>query len=210
MKKIKCPTLRLNVVTLFVLIFCMPAYSATKSKPSQSSNDFYLSLGNLCEYVGKIQTDSNGGKNFCSFTPSLSLNYDYFVIPDFALSPEIGATLPKSGRDSNIKTMTLYALMNGKYKTSYVNFIVGAGVYLTRIWGPGGDETLNNGNSSDSFPLPKDPVYTRNFIVNLGVSNEFSQDISGELYTYIFNALKKEDRSFSLGFSLSYHFGEIL
>ncbi|MBC7713870.1 MAG: hypothetical protein H7177_11055 [Rhizobacter sp.] len=208
MNKIKYPTIRLCVVTFLVLTFCSPAFCATKS--SQSSNDLYVSLGNLCEYVGKIQTDANGGKNICSFMPSLSMNYDYFATGDFAFSPEIGATLPKSGRDENIKTMTLFALLNGKYKTGSVNLIAGVGLYYTRIWGPGGDETLNNGNSSDSFPLPKDPVYTRNFIVNLGIQNVFSKDISGELYTYVFNALKKEDRAFSVGFSVSYHFGEVL
>ncbi len=188
----------------------LPAHSA-KSSASNSSNDLYASLGNLCEYIGEIQTDDKGGKNFCSFLPVLSLSYDYFIDKSsFALSPQIGASLPKSGRDENIKRMTMFALMNAKYKTNYVNLMGGLGFYFTRIWGPGGEESLNNGNSSDSFPLPKDPVYTRNVIVNLGVSADLSKEVSAELYTYVFNALKKEDRAFSAGLSLSYHFGEIL
>jgi hypothetical protein len=208
MKKINFPLSRLSLVTLTILFIGLPAYSAKSSV--QSTNDFYTSLGNLCEYVGKIQTDENGGKNFCSFMPTVSMNYDYTLVPDFALSPQLGATLPKSGRDENINSMTLFALLNGKYRTSLVNLTGGAGLYITRIWGPGGDETLNNGNSSDAFPLPKDAVYSRNFILNLGISKDFSKEISGELYTYIFNALKNEDRALSLGLSLSYHFGDVL
>ena len=208
MNKIKYPTLRLFTITSLMLLFCFPALCAKKNAPSP--NDFYISGGNLCEYIGKIQTSADGGKNFCSFMPSFSLNYDYFTSTDFAISPEIGATLPKSGRDSNIKTMALYTLLNAKFKTSFVNIFAGAGLYFTRIWGPGGDETLNNGNSSDSFPLPKEAVYTKNLIVQLGISNEFSKEISGEIYTYIFNALKKEDRAVSAGVSLSYHFGDVL
>ena len=206
MKKLKYPTLRLCLFAFFIL----GSASAHSAQPASSNGDLTVSLGNLCEYVGKIQTNESGDKNICSFMPSLSMNYDYFFTNKFALSPQIGATLPKSGRDEHIKSMTLFALLNSKYKTSYVNFIGGVGLYYTRIWGPGGEETLNNGNASDSFPLPKDPVYTRNFIVNLGLGLDFTKDISGELYTYVFNALESEDRAFSVGVNLSYHFGEVL
>lgn len=175
-----------------------------------ASTDLNVSLGNLCEYVGQIQTDEEGGKNFCSFLPSLSSSLDYQFMPGFILSPQLGATLPKSGRDENIKRMTMYALLNAKYKTHYVNFITGLGLYFTRISGPGGEALLNNGNSTDSFPLPKEAVYTRNFIVNLGLGFDFTKEWSAEAYTYIFNTLKSEDRAFSLGLSATYHFGEVL
>ncbi len=197
----------LFALTAFV---SLPAYAVNKSS-SQLSNDTYISLGNLCEYVGKIQTDDKGGKNFCSFLPILSLGHDYFFNnSDFAIAPQIGASFPKSGRDENINRMTMFALLNGKYKTQYVNLYAGGGLYFTRIWGPGGEEILNNGNSTDSFPLPKDAVYTRNMIMNLGLSADLTKEVSAEIYTFIFNALKKEDRAFSLGLNLSYHFGDIL
>lgn len=198
MKKIKYLTL--------MLFISSPLFAAS----TPSSGDLSLSLGNLCEYVGKIQTDGDGATNTCSFLPSLAGSYDFYLTKEFALSPQVGATLPKSGRDENIKRMTLFFLLNTKYKTSYVNFIGGAGLYLTRIWGPGGEEELGNGNSSDSFPLPSDPVYSRNFIVNLGLGHDFTPNWSAELYTYIFNALESEDRAFSVGASLSYHFGDVL
>lgn len=209
MNKIKYPTLRLCIVTLIVATLSHKAMSASSSS-SGSDNDFSASLGNLCEYVGQIQTNDKGGKNFCSFLPVLSLSYAYFATPNFAIVPQVGASLPKSGRDENIKRMTMFSLINAKYKTTYVNLVGGLGLYFTRIWGPGGEEALNNGNSTDSFPLPKDPVYTRNFIVNLGLSTDLSEEVSAEVYTYIFNAVKKEDRALSVGLSLSYHFGEIL
>nr|BDT28077.1 transporter [Bacteriovorax sp. HI3] len=201
MKKIKYLTLMLFIST--------PLFAATSSA-GPTSRDLNFSLGNLCEYVGKIQTDGEGKSNTCSFLPTLAGSYDIFLTKELALSPQLGATLPKTGRDENIKRMTLFALLNGKYKTSYLTFIAGAGLYFTRIWGPGGDEELNNGNSTDSFPLPKDPVYSRNFIVNLGAGYDFNTTWSAELYTYVFNALESEDRAFSVGATLSYHFGDVL
>lgn len=200
MKKIKYLTLLLFITT--------PLFAATKS--SNPKGDLSFSLGNLCEYVGKIQTNGDGDTNTCSFLPSFAGSYDIYVTKEFAISPQIGATLPKSGRDENIKRMTIFTLLNMKYKTPYINLIAGTGLYFTRIWGPGGEEDLNNGNSSDSFPLPKDPVYSRNLIVNLGAGYDFNQDWSAELYTYIFNALESEDRAFSVGATVTYHFGDVL
>ena len=206
MNKIKYPTFKLCVLTL-TLCFGL---SANAESSATAVKSFNLSLGNLCEYVGKIQTDGNGSTNTCSFLPSMAGSLDVHLDSSWAFSPQIGATLPKSGRDENIKRMTIFTLANVKYKTSYVNFIGGAGLYFTRIWGPGGEETLNNGDTSDSFPLPKEPVYVRNFIVNLGLGADFTTELSGELYTYIFNAESSEDRAFSIGFGVTYHFGEVL
>ena len=210
MNKIKYLTSRLCVVTFFVIFIGTPTYGAGPSVVP-SGNDMYFSMGNLCEYIGQIQTDDKGKKNTCSFMPVFSLSYDYFLENSaLAISPQLGASLPQSGRDENIKRMAIYTLLNSKYKTRYVNLLAGVGFYFTRIWGPGGDEVLNNGNSIDSFPLPKEPVYSRNVILNLGLSADFNEDVSAEIYTYIFNTLNKEDRSLSAGFSLSYHFGEVL
>lgn len=192
---------KLKYLTLLLAVNISSTFAAT--------TDLNVSLGNLCEYVGQIQTNESGEKNFCSFLPSFSGSLDIFLTPEFALSPQLGATLPKSGRDENVKRMTMYALINSKYKTSYVNLFGGAGLYFTRISGPGGDAQLNNGNGVDSFPLPNDAVYTRNFILNLGVGFDFTKEVSAELYTYLFNALKSEERAFSLGLQATYHFGDI-
>lgn len=211
MNKIKYPTIRISILTLLVAFsFSFEAHAAKKLKSRINTSDLNVSLGNLCEYIGTYQTDAEGTKNGCSFLPTLSGSLDYYLTNKFAVSPQIGLTMPKSGADKNIKRMTLFALANAKFKTNYVNLLGGVGFYFTRISGPGGEEELNNGNSTDSFPLPKEAVYSRNFIINLGLGLDFTDEWSGELYTYVFNALKSEDRAVSVGATISYHFGEVL
>jgi hypothetical protein len=217
MNKIKYPTIKISIF-VFLAAFALstkvdaaPAKRETKKeKLPTNPSDLYVSLGNLCEFIGTYQTDDEGTKNGCSFLPTLSGSLDYYLTPKFALSPQIGLTMPKSGADDNIKRMTFFALANVKYKTNYANLIGGAGFYFTRISGPGGEEELNNGSGTDSFPLPKEAVYSRNFILNLGLGLDFNKEWSGELYSYVFNALKSEDRAFSVGATISYHFGEVL
>jgi len=170
--------------------------------------DAALSIGNLCEYVGKIQTDENGGTNSCEFNPYLSASMDVPLTNQFLLSPEAGFSFPKKGRDENISKMSLFLLANTKYKWNFMHLIGGAGLFFTRISASGGTEELNNGNSTSAFPLPEGAVYTRNFILNAGLGFDFTQSLSADLHTYVFNLLKSEDRAFSILINGTYHFGE--
>lgn len=198
MKKLKHPTLTLGLF--------LSAFLSIES--AHAVYDVGVSIGNLCEYVGKIQTDDEGSKNVCSFNPYFAGSVDFEVTPQFLLSPEAGFSVPKSGRDENISKMSLFALANAKYKFSEFHFIGGLGLFFTRISGKGGTQELNNGNSSVSFPMPDTSVYTRNFILNLGLGADFGKEWSVDLHTYVFNALTSEDRAFSLALNGTYHFGE--
>lgn len=175
-----------------------------------SATDLTFSLGNLCEFVGEIQTDENGDTNVCSFHPYLATSLDYAINPKLLLSPQVGFSIPQSGTDENIKRMSMIALLNTKFKTTYLNMIGGLGFFFTRIWGPGGEAQLNNGTGTDSFPLPDEAVYSRNFILNLGLELDFSKEWSGELRSYVFNLTSSEDRAFSVGLQATYHFGGVL
>lgn len=196
----------LNYPTLLVCFFFSCASLVSSSRAF--AYDATLSVGNLCEYIGKIQTDDKGSTNVCEFNPYLAGGVDFALSNQFILSPEVSLSIPKSGRDTNISKMNIVLLANSKYKVSSVHFILGAGLFFTRISGSGGTETLNNGNGSVSYPIPDGIMYTRNFIVNLGLGLDFNKDWSADLHTYIFNLTKKEDRAISLAFNGTYHFGE--
>ncbi|MGZ3788628.1 MAG: hypothetical protein ACXVLQ_08905 [Bacteriovorax sp.] len=195
MKYLKYPTF------LFGLLFCCFPFET-------KAYDAALSLGNLCEYVGKIQTNDSGSTNVCTFTPYLSGSVDFPLTPLFALSPEAGFSFPKSGRDENISKMNLFILANTKYKFSPFHVLGGLGFFFTRISGKGGNEELNNGTSTSSFPLPDSTIYSRNFILNLGLGASFDSHWSADLHTYVFNLLESEDRAFSIVINGTYHFGE--
>lgn len=190
-----------NYPSVILLFFYLFASSAR-------SYDVTLSFGNLCEYVGKVQTDEEGSTGLCQFNPYLASSFDYPLTSEFILSPEVGFSIPKSGRDENIKKMNLFLLANTQYKLTNLHFIGGLGLFFTRLSANGGTEELNNGTGTSSFPLPDSAVYTRNFILNLGAGFHFHPNWSADLHTFIFNLLTSEDRSFSIAFNGTYHFGE--
>lgn len=167
-----------------------------------------ISLGNLCEFIGKMQTDDNGATNSCSFNPYFATSLDIPVTSSLFFSPELGLTLPKKGRDENISKISFFALANTKTKVEFVHFIAGVGFYFTRISANGGTEELNNGNTTSSFPLPDGAVISRNFIVNAGLGIDFSKDLSADVHTYVFNLVSSQERAFSVLINGTYHFGE--
>lgn len=200
---------KIKYTTFLIHVMALALFLSLAKEAQAASSDLTVSLGNICEYVGVYQTEK-GDKNFCSFSPYAASSFDYPLTEAFFLSPQIGASLPQSGRDENVKRMNLFVLANTKYKIDILTLTGGLGFYFTRIWGPGGESVLNNGTGTDSFPLPKEAVYTRNIILNLGVGATVTKEISAELYTYVFNTLESEDRSFSIGLSATYHFGDLL
>ena len=170
--------------------------------------DATLSLGNLCEYIGKIQTDDSGSTNFCGFNPYLAASIDFTLPYQIILSPELGFSFPKSGRDSHISKNSFIALTNAKYKFSMFQAIAGAGFFISRVSGSGGTQDLNNGSTTVSFPMPESTVYSRNFIINIGIGVEINPTWSADLHTYIFNIVTSEDRAYSVAINGTYHFGE--
>lgn len=172
--------------------------------------DANISVGNLTEFITRVQTDDSGTLNVLTFNPYIASAINFNIEnSSILLSPELGFTIPKSGRDQNTNRMTFYSILNLKYNFESIFLDFGAGLFFTRIWGNGGNESLNNGNSTTSFPLPDKSTISRNTIVNLGLGHHFNSDWDAEVHTYIFNLISRDDRSYSLLLNGTYHFGEL-
>jgi hypothetical protein len=171
--------------------------------------DFQIGLGNMSEYIGEIQTNESGQTNIISFNPYFKANIDFnYYKENFFICPELGTLLPRSPRDSNTSRWPYYGLINAKFKYDQWNFALGAGMYVTRIWGSGGTETLNNGTGTVSYILPDDSTYARNMIINLQLGYQLNPKIEVLAQVYVFNLTSNYDRMISIGLSANYHFGE--
>lgn len=187
---------------LFGLILTFAAQRA-------NAYDLSMSLGNVCEFVGKVQTNDSGKMNTCDFNVYVSSSLGYMFNEQITLSPEIGLFMPKNGRDSTISKFSFFALANAKYNFSMFHYLAGMGLYFTRTSGKGGTQDLNNGSTTVSFPMPNTATYSRNFIINMGLGVDFSKEWSMDLHTYVFNLATSEDRAFSIVLNGTYNFGEI-
>ena len=186
---------------------------------ASSLKDVHFGFGNLPQFPGEIQTTVEGETNGFEFTPYLQGGLRYEVIksiPELTLLSEL-ILAPRETRDPNISKFTFMTLFSAAYAfndigiigTSYsipwIDFKIGTGFSITRISGDGGTQDLNNGSSSDAFPLPFEPSFTRNVIVSAGAEIAPINSLSFRSDIHIYNIHESESRATSYIISAHYH-----
>jgi hypothetical protein len=193
-----------------IYLIVLVGYLALSSKVY--AYDASVGLGNLSEFIGKIQTDDQGNSAIISLNPYLKLNIDFIYDaknPNHIINSEIGLTIPKSDPDPNTHRLKFFGLLNYKYQLESLYTKIGLGLFFTRVWANDGEEELNNGSSTTSFPLPDKATVSRNAIVNLALGHSITTNLNAEIQSMIFNLTNNEDRAFSVGVCLNYQLGEI-
>lgn len=189
-----------------MLFFCFIPFGHTFE---QGWSDFAVGLGNFTHQAGKIATDI-GKTSLIEFRPVLAASYRYEMTPEWSFIPEAGVTLPETSDDET--HTTIYAFVNAPLAWHYGSwsFRGGPGFFFTRISGKGGTLTLQNGTSSDAFPVPSGSATTRNITFNFGTQYALDREWSVRFDMAILKLLDSEKRAVNHVLTFNYHFGAIL
>ena len=169
-----------------------------------------LGVGGKTDFMGTVQVDRQGTKN--SFDPELTLLGGlHFTAPWIFPFVEAGSTLPGGGRDPNITRFTWFANggVQGRFNVGNPNALglkTGVGMSMTTLSSSGGSQVLQNGNQSDSFPMPSGTTVTRNVIILFGLNYDLLSHWRIAADYHLFNPLNDRNRAWSSLFSLSYLF----
>tara|TARA_R110002049_G_scaffold276811_2_gene455083 strand:- start:240 stop:833 length:594 start_codon:yes stop_codon:yes gene_type:complete len=190
--------------TIIGLFFCTSVNAFV-----QGWSDFAVGLGNLTHQAGKYASDV-GSVSYFDFRPVLAASYRYEFSSEFSFIPEVGITLPETSEDETFST--LYSFFNAPiaYHSGDWTFRFGPGFFFTRINGKGGTLRLQNGTSTDEFPVPNGSATTRNLTWNLGVQTSFDKEWSARFDLAILKAFDSEKRAMNHLLTLNYHFGSVL
>ena len=189
-------------LTLFSLIISHNAHARL--------SDFSVGLGNLTQYIKRVQEDEAGDLNsfdsnlFLTTTAKLDLPWK-----KFGFYPQFGFLFPEKGRDPLIKKWHYYIIGDLGFNIHKFQIRAGVGLYMTRISGSGGTQDLPNGSSTTSFFMPAKSTTSRNLIANIGAHFLIHRLWSGSLELHAFNLEDSTDRAFSYSFAFHYHFGDI-
>ncbi|MBI2521153.1 MAG: hypothetical protein HYV97_12070 [Bdellovibrio sp.] len=169
-----------------------------------------LGIGGKTDFINTVQVDRQGTKN--SFDPELTLLGSlHFNAPWVFPFIEAGSTIPGEGRDPNITRFTWFANggVQGRFNVGNPNALgvkAGVGMSMTTISAKGGSQILQNGNQTDSFPMPSGTTITRNVIVVFGVNYDLISLWRLSVDYHLFNPFNDRNRAWSSLFSLSYLF----
>lgn len=209
-----------NIVKIFLTAFCLVFLSpisfadltpvrASTNVLATKTHDLGIGLGNYCEQIKRVQTDDKGSKNICTFRPFLSTEFFLQAAENFHYGLFLGSSFPQSAKDDFTHRMVLLISPTLRYYYEYFHFQVSLGLQVTRIWGDGGEVTLNNGNTTQTFNLPNESRFARNTVGSLGVGYSLFDNFTLNSDLYLIEALDSDKRAFSLLLQMKYHFGEI-
>lgn len=173
-------------------------------------NNISLGLGVINRFPGSIQIDEFGGMNTITtfhplLTAAINLNP---ILRNFSPTFSGSILLPEEGSPGEIKRLTYYLLSNLLWPSDAAFQVKGGlGLYLVRIWGPGGTLHLENGNSFVEFPLPARAMTAINLVGTLGAQFVISSAFSGQFDILLFNLFGEQDRDQAYIVGINFHWG---
>ncbi len=212
MKKNNYPTIFIVLLfSFFSFLASADVATNTRSINKLDKHSYNLSFGagNYCEQIGKVQVNEKGSKNICTFRPYLSLDLFFKNSWNFHYGILSGTSLPQSPKDELTHRMTMHFMpaMRIYYEDFY--FQSALGIQTTRIWGDGGEVTLNNGNTTQSFNAPNKSVLANNYALSIGVGYSLFEDFSLSSDLFTLDLFDADKRNYSLLILGKYHFGEL-
>jgi hypothetical protein len=170
-------------------------------------NHFSLGLEAFNQFTGKAQVNNEGALNW--IRPTLLINTEYFIKikEKFSLHPNISFSIPLKDGDKYTTAMTVVGSFSAGWTLGDFLLQAGLGLELNLVWGGGGTELLNNGNSYDEFWLPSRVKSARNIFMNFSGDWFFVYNWAARLGAFVYNFESSHKRSLSYYIGVHYHFG---
>ncbi|AYF44351.1 hypothetical protein BALOs_1348 [Halobacteriovorax sp. BALOs_7] len=194
-------------VACFVFFMTSLVTNQTNAQIYNIPGEFSLGIGNMTKYVGKVQKDLDGGRNYFDFNPYLRANYRSDFYWDKKLILEIGLTIPQEGADDAVTVTNLWLQALIEHVISDFRLQAGAGLFFTYTKMDGEVQTLGNGISTQQYNTPSDVQTAVNNILVIGSDYLLNKDIFINGQISAFNIEDGDERAFSYGLSINYTLG---
>lgn len=194
--------------TIMLLFFVQKIIGAESKYPSLSK--ISLSVGNLTRFVGQIQKNENGDKQYFDFNPYFAAMYPIPFAPSFTMYAQTGFVFPMKAKDEANSRKEIY-FIGADAAYFFKNFLIklGAGTFISRVGGDGGTEALPNGpgGQTTNFFLPAEKRTAINFSWDVGLEYFITKHITLNAILYLDTIADSDSRTASYLFGINYHFG---
>lgn len=170
-------------------------------------NNIIVSFGNWMEFVDDVQITKGGTKNslfLSQYTPYFSISVDYPFKENWGLIPEIGYVVQREAADSRISKNLFFVRSDVAYLyNKWLRLRAGTSLMILNITGTGGEETLPNGDSTETYFIPSQRRTALNQTLDFGIEGIYDR-LSLRLGSYIYAWNENADRMVTYSFSLNY------
>lgn len=169
-----------------------------------------LGIGTYSPFYDQVQTDDQGGTNGIELNPLFYASATVHMARDFAWTPNFGFVYLRNNEDDTINKQNFVLKSDFVYLWDTAigvwNLGLSPGLFIERISGSGGQTTLNNGTSTESFFVPANSSLAYNFtlgaLIELFPVPEWSFKGAADVYSIT----NSNERAFSFTLLASWHF----
>lgn len=167
-----------------------------------------LTVGNWYEFVGDVQVNDNGESNSLldfQLTPFIAISADHEFQPGWALIPEIGYVIRRQAGDESIVKDQFFVRLDVAWTVwERLRLRLGTSTMLATMSGDGGEESLPNGDSTQTFYRPDQRSTAVNQTLDLGAEYLW-KNMSARFQSYIYSLDEQEKRMISYSLSFNYY-----
>lgn len=191
---------------IIVLLFSFSWNAAADSTSRLDWKNFKtasLQLGTWLENYRQVRATRDGEVNGFEFNPYLSLSTQYYFNSSHILIPEVGYVLQRTS-ESVHKNIFLFRFDYAYQIKEWLRLRAGSSLAVQTLSASGGEETLNNGNTTETYYKPSERSTALNQTLDLGV--EFIKDnLSARVSSFIYAFNESEQRLISYTIGINYY-----
>lgn len=186
---------------LILALFISPCYANFDWNKFETST---LQVGNWLENFAQVRGTRSDETNGFEFAPFISAASAYKLNERHLLIPELGWVIQRTEND--IRKNQFFARLDYAFALKpWLRLRAGSSFMILMQSADGGEDVLNNGNTTETYFIPPERRNTYNQTLDLGV--EFIQkELSARFQTYNYAPLNEDQRLTTLSFSLNYNF----
>lgn len=188
---------------IFILCIALNSHCFGKNQMTYFDN-LTLTGGNWFDNYKQVQTNEKGSTQGFEVAPYFAAGIDYYFREKWVLAPEIGWVVQRNAGDNRIsKNLFFLRLDTAYFLQDNLRLRIGSSLMILNISGNGGEETLNNGDSEETYYIPTERRTALNQTVDLGLEYIIDRiSIRGAAYIYAW--LDTDERMITYSTSLSY------
>ncbi len=168
-----------------------------------SFENLNFQFGSWLENYQQVQSTQSGSKNGFEFNPYLALGLDYKLRPSIYLTPEIGYIFQRTSED--IRKNQFFIRTDLSYLANdWLKLKLGTSLMILVISGDGGEDTLPNGNSTETYYIPEERRTAYNQTLDFG-AEFFKDNMSARVQSYLYAWNESEERMITYSLSFNYN-----
>jgi hypothetical protein len=189
---------------LIIFVFLFSSFNLLAKDPMTHFDNLTITGGNWFDNYKQVQTSPSGSTSGFEVAPFFATSIDYFFREKWVAIPEVGWVVQRDAQDSRISKNLFFIRLDAAYSVKD-NFRLrfGTSLMILNIGGNGGETTLPNGDSEETYYIPTERRTALNQTIDLGAEYIIDRiSIRGQAYIYAW--LDSEERLISYSMSLSY------